>query len=197
MLLAACTAADSDAAATLRDAQPEEAATSEAVGQADVIGAVGAFELKAREAMYGSYGFYAAGMTAIRATHYQVAISDHHQACGAPVSNGQILQLDFFQDPSSTDARVTQPGVFQAWSLLELRNTEPPGPTDNRVVATWLSHTEFGGQGRVALEGSVSVTEVLPERLSGEFELRFTDGTLKGSFVAPFCENWLLSSSIP
>jgi hypothetical protein len=180
-----------------RDAGPGDAGLL-GESQAEVTGTVAGNSMDVKDAQFGFSNLYLAELVATTGPHFEIALSDHEQACGDHSDEGQVLTLDLFQDPSAADSRVTEPGEYAVWVLP----TEPTAgkqalPTDNLSVAIWSFEGGEAPNHRIAQAGSVTITEVSEANLTGAFDLSFEDGHLSGKFSAPFCESWKLNPGVP
>lgn len=95
----------------------------------------------------------------------------------------------------SADATVSQPGTFGVW--LPTINADPSAiPSEPFAVVTYFDPSN--GRGSVAQSGTVAVTQLSSERISGNFDVIFNSGALSGTFdSAVLCDPWTDFSAIP
>ena len=150
-------------------------------------------EFTPMSALFGIAPAYGFSGTAIDSPHQQVAITSFSDTCGNSDVEGQILYLDFFQDPTAADASVSEPASFQVWQPS--RGAEVPA--GNVVVASYAVTGPEGGSLWLAESGSVEVSDVSEDVLSATVDLDYAHGSLWGSFFALGCQDWMRSSNVP
>ncbi len=176
-------------------AEQADAALSMGPGLIGATGRVSGAEFRPRSVIFGTASGYIFVRTIVDTDHTAVFASDSIEECGSTDVQGRALHIELFENPSVPNSQVTGPGDFQAW-LPSLSGGEAL-PTGNRAVIVLVAHTLKGGMVQVAQSGSVTVTDVTAERLSGAFDVHFEDGQLAGSFEAPKCDSWTRSGSVP
>ena len=159
----------------------------------DDVGSIDGAKVTIRDARFGLSNLYLAELVATTGPHFELALSDHDQPCGAEREPGQVLLIDLFDNPSAYDSRVMHTGDYLVWDLPVGPGNSTP-PMDQRSVTTW---SNSDGAVQLARAGMVVIDEVASDALSGSFELEFRGGHWQGSFEATFCDVWRMNGVIP
>ncbi len=157
---------------------------------ATVAGAVGGETLSPVTWMAGTSSGYSFNGDGWSSNHTVVRIVDTERACGqadlpnTPATSANSLLLELFDDPNQPDSRVTEPGTFEISSITG------PISSSRRAIAAFV-HDPVAGTFffMTAQSGTVTVSSVSADGISGTFDLVFSNGDgLTGTFGALFCE---------
>ena len=134
--------------------------------------------------------------THLETRHQEIAITDFADECGNSDVIGRIILIDLFQDPSSRNSTVTRPGAFDVW--LPTLDGQGSTPTGNRAIVSYdVTEADGSGTGYLAQSGTVMVTSVSGTAISATFDVSIDGDKLHGSFVAPTCDPWTRSATVP
>jgi hypothetical protein len=147
----------------------------------------------ARDAIGGTNpGPFVDGPWASLCTRYtQVYISDLANSCAEHVVLApHAIMLTLVRDAALADASVQAPATFDV--------TLPRSSGRNMAFVSYGSVNPNGGGSVIfAKSGTVTVSEVSAQGISGTFYVTTQDNHIAGSFSAAICSPWMRSDNIP